>query len=57
MRRRLRSRQVIEDEGKRKPRFPLADEKNASGGILRGPLNTDLGPVDCTHQGAAGVGA
>jgi hypothetical protein len=32
------SRQVIENEGKRKPCFRLSDEKNAREGIFRDPL-------------------
>jgi hypothetical protein len=38
MRRHYRSRQVIENEGKRKPRFRLSDENNAREGIFRDPL-------------------
>jgi hypothetical protein len=37
MRRHFRSQQVIENEGKRKPRFRLSEEKNAREGIFRDP--------------------
>ena len=54
-RRHFRSRQVIENGGKRKPRFRLSGGENASDGVFSSSLNRDCRAQKTPHRGAGSL--